>query len=95
MDFPRLLSVEPRPDYRIYLRYDDGTEGVYNVKPLIEPDTVFAHLRDEVLFRQVDMTSHGRGIEWPSEVDLCTRSLYLNLTGQSYEQWQAKQVVNA
>jgi hypothetical protein len=95
MDFPRLLSVEPRPDYRIYLMYDDGTQGEYNVNALIQRGKVFAPLADVPTFEAVELINNGHAVAWPGDVDLCADSLYLKLTGQTFEQWEAKQVVNA
>jgi Protein of unknown function (DUF2442) len=89
MDFPRRLSVEPRPDYRIYLTYDDGTQGEYNVNALIQRGKVFAPLADLPTFDAVELINNGHAIAWPGEVDLCADSLYLKLIGKSYEEWSA------
>lgn len=95
MDFPRLLSVEPRSAYRLFLRYADGVEGEIDVSHLVRMGNVFAPLADAHFFERVQVINDGEAIAWPDEIDLCADSLYLQLLGLTFEQWQSKQAINA
>jgi hypothetical protein len=66
--------------YRIWLRYEDGTEGEVDLSDLAGRG-VFTAWDDSGVFSKVKLGSHG-AIEWPGNVDLCPDSLYLRLTGK-------------
>ncbi len=77
----RIIEVSPLPDYRLRLRFDNGTEGVADVSGLIGRG-VFASLADGNLFQQVRIGSSGE-LLWPNGLDLCADALYLRVTGKS------------
>lgn len=56
MDFPRLLSVEPRPAYRLFLRYADGVEGEVDMAAKTNFKGVFERIRDKSYFKRVHRT---------------------------------------
>lgn len=70
--------------YRIWLRYDDGTEGEVDLSHLAGRG-VFAAWDNEGVFAKVRLGSHG-AIEWPGDLDLCPDALYLRLTGKRGEE---------
>lgn len=74
-------SVEP---YRIWLRYEDGTEGEVDLSDLASRG-VFAAWDDPGVFAAVRLGSRG-AIEWPGDLDLCPDALYLRLTGKRSEE---------
>ncbi len=81
-------SPRPRKDrtggsYRIWLRYQDGTEGEVDLSHLAGKG-VFALWEQEGMFARVKLGPHGR-IEWPGDIDLCPDALYLRLTGKRPE----------
>ena len=59
-------------DYRLWLRFNDGAEGVVDLEPELYGE-VFAPLRDRTLFGQVFLTS--RTIEWPNGADFAPEFL--------------------
>ena len=54
-------------DYRLAVRFDDGTEGEVASYRLFGP--VFEPLRDPVVFAQVFVDEYG-AIAWPNGADL-------------------------
>ena len=74
------LSVEARPNWRLWIRYHDGSEGEIDLSNLVGQG-VFTQLKDESLFRCVHIAEDG-AIRWNGELELCSDALYLNLTGQ-------------
>jgi hypothetical protein len=81
---PRPVEVRALPNYRIWLRYDDGVEGEVDVSEF-KGRGVFAAWDDPEFFRAVRIAGHG-AVEWGNEIDLCPDSLYLQLTGRSPEE---------
>ena len=72
------IAVEPREDYRIWLRYSDGAEGEVDLSDLAGGG-VFSAWDDRACFEAVHMTEYG-AIAWSEELELCPDALYMRLT---------------
>jgi hypothetical protein len=59
-------------EYRLWLRFSDGVEGVVDLLPDLYGE-IFEPLRDLDLFRRVYLT--GRTIEWPNGADFAPEYL--------------------
>jgi hypothetical protein len=81
---PRPLEVKARNNFRIWLRYDDGTEGEVDLSDMAGQG-VFAAWNDVAFFNSVRLGSHG-AIEWGENLDICPDAMYLRLTGKSPEE---------
>ena len=57
--------VEPRPGYRLLVRWTGGGESLVDLSDDVLNGPVWAPLRDERLFARVRVASNGRVIEWP------------------------------
>jgi hypothetical protein len=73
----RVQSARPLDDYRLAVRFDDGTEGEVALRdrffgPMFEP------LRDPSLFAQVFVDEYG-AVAWPNGADLAPDALYQQL----------------
>lgn len=84
MSVIRVVGVEPREGYRVWLRYEDGAEGVVDLSDLACRG-VFEAWRDRPLFESVRVNERG-ALEWPGDIDLCGDALYFRLTGKSAEE---------
>ena len=82
---PKPCEVKARSNYRIWLRYDDGTEGEVDLSHLAGRG-VFAAWNDAAFFGSVRLGSHG-AVEWGSGIDLCPDAMYLRLTGKTPEEF--------
>lgn len=80
----RPTEVRPVGRYRIWLRYEDGTEGEVDLSDLAGRG-VFAAWDNPGVFAGVRLGSHG-AIEWPGDLDLCPDAMYLRLTGKRPEE---------
>ena len=49
--WPVVLQVIPTDDYKIYVYFNDGTVRLFDVAPLMKPDTVFEKLKDINVFK--------------------------------------------
>ena len=76
----RPVKVEPLTGYRLRMRYADGVEGIIDLSEQVGRG-VFAPLRDEALFRNVQIGDRGQ-IAWSDNLDICPDSAYLEITGK-------------
>jgi hypothetical protein len=67
-------SVRPLADYRLWLRFSDGTEGEVDLASELE-GAVFEPLRDPLLFAQVAIDPELRTVAWPNGADLAPEFL--------------------
>ena len=79
----RPVEVKALPNFRIWLRYDDGTTGDVDLSDLVGRGVLSAW-HDIRFFNSVKLGSHG-AIEWGSDIDLCPDAMYLRLTGKAPE----------
>jgi hypothetical protein len=79
-----LIEVAPRDKFRLFLRYDDGVEGVLDVSALAGRG-VFSRWLEPGVFDAVRLSAAGCP-EWPGDLDLCADALYLQLTGKRPEE---------
>lgn len=80
----RPIEVRALPGFRIWLRYDDGTEGEVDLSDLAGRG-VFKAWDDAMFFGSVRLGSHG-AIEWGTDIDIYPDAMYLRLTGKSPEE---------
>jgi hypothetical protein len=80
----RPVEVKALPNWRIWLRYDDGVAGELDLSDLAGRG-VFKAWNDPAFFDSVHLASHG-GIEWGDDIDICPDAAYLRLTGKSPEE---------
>ena len=78
---PRPLEVRPLPNFRLWLRYDDGTEGEVDLSDLAGRGVVKVW-NDAEFFQSVKIGPQGE-LAWSDDVDLCSDSVYMRLTGKS------------
>ncbi|MGH7136075.1 MAG: DUF2442 domain-containing protein [Pirellulales bacterium] len=73
----RVVEVIPLPNYRLQVRFEDGTSGVVSLEDqLFGP--VFEPLKDVSFFEQVSIDEFG-AICWPNGADLAPDALYDDL----------------
>jgi hypothetical protein len=69
-----ILSVEPRDDFTLFLTFDNGKKGVFDVKPYLQSGSMFLPLKNLSLFKSVKVTDIS--IEWANGADLCPDCIY-------------------
>jgi len=77
--FHHVTEVKPVANYSLLLRFADGKQKQYDVKPLFTEITAFQPLSYvNGLFEQVKVDMGGYGISWNDEIDLSCDELYIN-----------------
>lgn len=74
---PRIKSVKPISNYRLYVVFDDGKIVIYNVKDDI--DTIESYKDLETiygLFNQVQLDTSRTCVYWNESIDLSSDIIY-------------------
>jgi hypothetical protein len=76
-----ITDVRHEGGHRVWLRFNDGAEGVVDLATALKFVGVLAPLRDESYFAKVRVDPQSRMLAWPNGVDLDPDVLYSRLTG--------------
>ena len=76
-----IVEVRPLELYRLYLRFEDGTEGEADVSQLVLFEGVFADLREPERFQEVVVDEELGCVRWPGGADLDPDVLYSMVAG--------------
>ena len=77
-----IVEVACQGDYRVQLRFEDGTEGQIDLAAVVPFDGIFAPLKDRDYFAKVAVNPDLGTICWPNEADLDPCVLYSLVTGK-------------
>jgi hypothetical protein len=78
----RVVQITPLERYRLRVEFDDGVYGTIDLSDRLFGE-MFEPLRDEALFRQVSIDSHGV-VCWPNGADLAPDAMHQNLISQHF-----------
>ena len=84
----KIIEIRALEDYRLWLKYSDGTDGLVDLSHLAGKG-VFAAWNDHAIFKKVSIGTSGE-LLWDNDLDLCPDALYLQLTGKKPEELLAK-----
>ena len=79
----KVTEVKTVSGYQVWLRFDDGEEGVVDLADLTGKG-IFSQWSTPGSFQNVHIGSGGE-LCWDEEIDLCPDALYLRLTGKAPE----------
>jgi len=72
----KITSIEARGDFRLRLRFSDGSEGERDFSALVgEHGSLAKPLRDPAYFARA-FTEDGSGLAWPNGLDLDAQALH-------------------
>ena len=77
-----IVEVQPTRDYRLRLRFEDGSEGEVDVAGMIQFEGIFAPLKDHAELLKVSVNPELGTICWPNGADLDPDVLYAKVTGE-------------
>jgi len=63
-------------DYKVYLKFDNGAEGVVDLNHFANRSGVFAPLKDLSYFRLLECSKQLGTICWPNGADIAPDRLY-------------------
>lgn len=76
--FHKVKSTSALPDYKLIVQFSEGITKVYDVKKLIETNSMFKDLANAELFYSVEVDTGGYGIIWNDEIDISCNELFNN-----------------
>jgi Protein of unknown function (DUF2442) len=80
MKLRTIQTAEPLPASRIRLVWDDNSDSVVDLAPVLAKGGVFTFLTDPTAFNAVAIGARGRTLVWRDpegdEVDLCADALW-------------------
>ena len=68
------MEVFPKDNYTLRIRFIDGSEKTYDMKPIIEKIPAFGALKDLEMFRRAHVERDT--VAWDDMLDLAPESLY-------------------
>jgi Protein of unknown function (DUF2442) len=76
-----IVVVKPLDAYQLFLRFEDGIEGVIDISQLISFSGIFVPLKDAAYFAQVQIHPELGTIVWQNGADLDPDVLYSIIAG--------------
>lgn len=76
----RIVEVEARKGYRIWIRFEDEVSGEVDLSGLVGKG-VFRRWKEEAEFRKVHIDPETGTVAWPGDIDLAPDALYRDLAG--------------
>ena len=75
-------DAKPTPDYRLWLRFSDGREGVVGLREFIFADRrpIVAELKDPHIFADIEVEMDT--VVWSNGLDLAPEFLYERMTSR-------------
>ncbi len=70
---PIAIEVQALDDYKLHIKFNNGEEKIYDMKPLLN-HKFYQGLRDKERFKKV--RPDGISIEWETGEDVAPESLY-------------------
>ena len=76
LNFHKITSVSPLPNYELSVHFWDGVTKIYDIKPLFARLPVFNELKNPSLFFVVHVGDGGYGLIWNEDVDLSANEIW-------------------
>jgi hypothetical protein len=80
---PKVIAAEPKRNFIVHVRFEDGAEGDVDLTYLTKYGGVFEKLRDPDYFRRVRIYPAGQTIFWPNDADIAPETLYTRVCGRA------------
>jgi hypothetical protein len=81
------IAIQALPDFKLQIKFNDGVEGIVELSRLKNGDAFKCWL-EPGSFEKAYID--GEGIAWNENLDIDVLSLYLEITGQTFEQFAKK-----
>ena len=85
---PQVVELELQEPYKLWLRFDDGITGIVDLSDSAALGGIFAAWSDPDFWRSAHIVAESGAVAWGdgTEVDACPLSLYLDVTGQAFDE---------
>ena len=88
MQSPHVVELEVQEPFKLWLRFDDGIASIVDLSDSAALGGVFAAWTDQDFWRSAHIVADSGAVAWGdgTEVDVCPLSLYLDVTGQTFDE---------
>lgn len=86
-----IVDVKPLAGYRLWVRFEDGAEGEFDLAAITPFEGVFAPLKARPEFEKVRVNRELGAIEWECGADVDPSTLYSLVTGQPIPDYSRRQ----
>ena len=76
----RIVAIEPRQNFRLYLRFADGIEGVADLSDVAGRGVFRRWLENPDEFQEVKVDEQSGAPTWPGGLDVAPDALYVELS---------------
>lgn len=85
---PHVVELKVQEPYKLWLRFDDGITGIVDLSDSAALGGIFAAWSDQDFWRSAHIVAGSGAVAWGdgTEVDACPLSLYLDITGQTFDE---------
>ena len=82
------VDVKALEAYQIWVKFEDGVEGIYDLAPIRARGKLFERWEDRCVFEDVEVDGEWRAIVWGDQGDLeiCSDMVYMELTGKKVDE---------
>lgn len=77
-----IVEVAVHVPHKLFIRFEDGVSGDFDVAAATNFAGVFAPLRDEAVFASVEVNIELGTVQWPDGADVDPDVMYASLTGK-------------
>ncbi len=85
-----IITVQPKENYQLYLKFEDGKEGIIDVSGLVEFTGIFEPLNNLDYFKTVKLNPEWGTIYWENGADLDSDVLYSIITDEKLPEYQLR-----
>lgn len=75
MIYPRIESAKTIDDHTLVIKFNNKQKRKYDITPLLEKE-MFAPLKNQALFKAVQVEQGGYAIVWNSNIDISEYELW-------------------
>jgi Protein of unknown function (DUF2442) len=87
-----IIAAQPLTNYHLYLQFEDGVEGVVDLKQWVEFSGVFTLLEDPEYFAKVQVHPELGTVVWENGADLDPDVLYSIVSGEEIPTYPTDEV---
>lgn len=71
---PDIVETKALEDYKLYLKFENGEEKIFNMTDLINNHKLYSRLKDKNYFKKVKIRKDT--VEWENGEDIAPEALY-------------------
>lgn len=75
MQYPKVTSASAIDNHNLLIEFDNNKKKKYDITPLLSKE-IFSPLKNQALFKAVEVEQGGYAVIWNSEIDISEYELW-------------------